>query len=109
MRKVLLVGGDLMAGARIEGAARHAGLEFQSVGDDRLDKALSEDVALVVLDLDSGAERALELLPHGTGPEVVGYFSHVDAELGRRAEAAGCKVMPRGRFWRTLPDLLASL
>ena len=109
-RTVLLVGADLMARARVDEAARRAGHAVRSVTADGLRDALeAEDVAVVVVDLDRAGVDALEMLPGPPARRMVGFYSHIDADLGRRAETAGCEAIPRGRFWRTLPELLASL
>ena len=111
---VLLIGGDLMARARLESAARAVGAELVTAAHDRLESALEEHRAsIVVVDLDGGGERALAALQRararGLLPErVVGYFSHVDAQLGEAARAAGCETFPRGRFWRSLADILGA-
>ncbi len=111
-RTVLLVGGDLMARARLEAAAREAGAELVIASRETLEAELVENrPAMVVLDLDAGGDRLLAALgrarARGLVPErVVGYFSHVDAALGQAAGAAGCEAMPRGRFWRSLAELL---
>ena len=39
---------------------------------------------------------------------VVAFFSHVNAERGDKARAAGCRVLTRGSFVTELPGLLAS-
>ena len=110
--RLVLVGGDLMARSRLEDAARRAGLEFAHVAAHSPALDVAEDrSALIVVDLDSvGSEGlgALEGLGHGDELlRVIGYFSHVDAELGEAARRAGVETYPRGRFWRTLPDLIA--
>ncbi|CAN5573844.1 hypothetical protein BH24ACT26_BH24ACT26_21840 [soil metagenome] len=69
---------------------------------------------ILVLDLDQGGEASLEELVAANAadlapPRVIGFFSHVDDELGRAARAAGCEALPRGRFWRTLPELLGAV
>ena len=111
-RTVLLVGGDLMARARLEAAAREAGVELVTASQETLETALLENrPAMVVLDLDDGGDGVLAALDRARArdlvPErVVGYFSHVDAALGQAAGAAGCEAMPRGRFWRSLAEIL---
>lgn len=109
---VVLVGGDLMARARLEAAARHAGAEVTTIGLEDLESSLEERATnLVVIDLDEGRDAALEVVAAArargliTG-RVVGYFSHIDEALGEAARQAGCEAVPRGRFWRTVPDLL---
>jgi hypothetical protein len=59
---------------------------------------------LVVVDL--SRPGVLEALPDLPG-HVVGFAPHVDAELLARAAAAGCaEVLPRSRFFATLPARL---
>ncbi|MFN2491139.1 MAG: hypothetical protein ABR529_15700 [Actinomycetota bacterium] len=113
-RSALLVGGDLMARARLEAAASAAGVALHTASPEGLGEALRAAPARwLILDLDQGRRAALDALVRaradGLVPErVVGYFSHVDEELGRAARAAGCEALPRGRFWRTLPELFGA-
>lgn len=113
MRTVLLVGGDLSAKARLEAAAAVAKMELRLATFGGMTAALSASKpAVLVLDLDEGREGVLaELMAagaEGLTPDLVfGYFSHVDEDLGEAARAAGCEPVPRGRFWRTLPDILS--
>jgi hypothetical protein len=112
-RSIAIVGGDLMARSRIESAAAALSLEVQRLSQGDLE-SLEEppDVAVVVLDLDSGGASLIDAwssLAGDAGPRAVGYFSHVDANLGDHARSNGVEAMPRGRFWRSLPELLAAL
>jgi DNA-binding NarL/FixJ family response regulator len=111
-RSVLLVGSDLMARERIRSAAAHLEMKARNASPDQLIAALrDEPVDILVLDLDEGRDdvlaeleqaRAAGLTPH----RVIGYFSHVDRDLGAAAENAGCEAIRRGRFWAELPVLL---
>lgn len=111
-RTVVVVGADLMATARLDQAAAGAGATLVSRSAAELCDVLASRVAdLVVLDLDRGGpDLVAELarcLPQAP-TRVVGFFSHVDGPLGDAARAAGCEAFPRGRFWRTLPDILSA-
>jgi hypothetical protein len=112
MATVLLVGGDLSAKARLEAATAVAKMELRLARFGGMGAALSSSKpAVLVLDLDDGREGVLEELAaarsEGLVPAAVfGYLSHVDESLAEAARKAGCEPMPRGRFWRTLPDLL---
>jgi DNA-binding response OmpR family regulator len=113
-RRALLVGADLMARARVEQAAAAAGYSLATIPAGGFGDALRAHAPdLVILDLDAGGRAVLGGLQHAraqgavTG-RVVGFFSHVDAELGDAARAAGCDAMPRGRFWRALSDIFTS-
>jgi hypothetical protein len=113
-RVVLLVGGDLMARERIASTAAHAGAELAMVAAGGLGAAVAgDDPDLIVIDLDAGGEGVLEELrslnaEDLAGREVLGYFSHVNVALGEAAERAGCRAIRRGRFWSSLPEILAS-
>ena len=106
---------DLMFLSRIREAAKGAAVEVKAVrtAADAV-RAARDGARLVILDLDSPrlpaaatlatlrAEAALVGLP------VVGFFSHVQAERGREALAAGCTtVLPRSAFVQKLEGLLA--
>jgi len=110
---IAVVGGDLMARSRIEAAATASSVDVQRLSQDELG-ALEEapEVDLVVLDLDSGGRALIDTwtsLAGESGPRAVGYFSHVDAGLGDHARSNGVEAIPRGRFWRTLEEILAAL
>jgi len=109
---VLLIGGDLMAKARVEAASKRAGAELVTAPSHDLDGALSRTrPELLILDLDSGGAGLLDdlkgALAKGLPPgRVVGFYSHIDDELRRGALEAGCTPLPRGRFWRELGDTI---
>ena len=111
---VLFVGSDLNALARIEAACAASGLELRRIALEGLVEAVAARPPVAVLiDLDeahSAAEqvRRAGLLDPGS-PPVLGFFSHVDIETGRKASEAGITAIPRGRFWRELPETIASL
>jgi len=112
-RTIAVVGGDLMARSRIEAAAAANSLEVERLSPNDLESLETRpDVALVVLDLDSGGLSLVDTwasLEGESGPRVVGYFSHVDVALGDHARSKGVEALPRGRFWRTLEEMLAAL
>ena len=113
-RSVLLAGSDLMARERIRSAAAHLEMASHSVTPaELLDALRRQRPDVLVLDLDEGRESLLAELEtarsEGLAPaRVLGFYSHVDAELGRAAERADCKAVRRGRFWASLGDLLAA-
>ena len=112
---IVLVDADLSARARIDAAARRRGFELVTCTGAGLEDTLERmRAAAVVVDLDSGgtaalaaveAARRVDLLP----VRVVGFFSHVDADLGRAARAAGIEALPRGRFWSGLDELFEGI
>jgi hypothetical protein len=113
MKTVLIIGGDLMARARIDEAAAAASLSVERMGLDALGSLTEVPSAdLVILDLDSGGRDLVDswtALARDSGPRAVGYFSHVDSDLGDHARARGIEAIPRGRFWRSLEATLTNL
>jgi DNA-binding NarL/FixJ family response regulator len=110
-RGALLVGGDLLAQGRLRAAADELGVILHTTTAKSMRARLAAvEPDVLILDLDSeaavleglAAARAEELVPQ----RVVGYFSHVNEALGEAARRAGVEAVPRGRFWRTLPDHL---
>ncbi len=110
--RIFLASGDLQARARVGAAAERIGAEVvegAAVGfADRLER-----IDILVLDLDAGRDEALaEIAPLAVDgrspPRIIGFYSHVDAELAAAASAAGVEVVRRGRFWRELEKVLAS-
>ena len=113
-KKVLAVVGDLMFTVKINEAARRSGLQVDFVKSekDALEKA-KEQPLLVILDLNSGAVQPLKLIAKLKGSaetkaiSVLGFISHLDAELKQKAQEAGCDmVMARSAFSQNLPMIL---
>lgn len=115
VRLVALVD-DLMFLSRIREAAAGPGTEVKAVRNAvALIEACRDAPALVLADLDSprlraaDAIRALRADPVGSGLQVIGFVSHVNAAGAQDAIAAGAsKVMARGAFVRELPALIAA-
>jgi hypothetical protein len=102
--RVVAVAPDLLLGSKVEAMLSAAGHEVT------LSAALSEapldGAELIVADLDSESPAAL-VRP---GIPVLGYYSHVNAETKRAADAAGIDLaVPRSRLARELPKLAAKL
>ena len=96
MARVALLCPDLLFGSNVEGALRAAGHEVDRFDTPAAAQAPSYDV--LVVDLNA---------PEYDGPAVsaqvpsVGFYSHVDQDTRRRAEAAGFSVVvPRSRMAR---------
>ena len=104
MARVVSVADDLMLASRVDAtltAAGHHVILARSPQEATLDQA-----ELIVADLDAASPEALA----GLGVPVLGYYSHVDAETRKRAEAAGVDlVVPRSRMSRELPALVERL
>jgi hypothetical protein len=104
MARVLAVVPDLMLGSRVGESLGSAGHEVTVAAS--LPEVLSPGVELVVADLDVADPEAVA----GLGPPVLGFYSHVEVETRRRAEAAGVDlVVPRSRMARELPELVERL
>lgn len=102
MAKVLAVVGDLMLASRVEEGLRAAGHEVSTA------PTLPDpvDADLIVCDLDSADIEAVAAAPVPS----LGFYSHVDAETKRTAEAAGItRAVPRSRMARELPELVTKL
>ncbi len=103
MARVLALVADLMLASRVEGSLTAAGHEVTVRGEPGAD---ASGFDLIVSDLDLVDVEGVAAI----GPPTIGFYSHVDVETRRRAEAAGfVLVVPRSRMARDLPDLVAGL
>lgn len=104
MARVVAVAPDLLLGSKVEamlGAAGHEVTLSPTLAEAPLDEA-----ELIVADLDSESPEALV----GLGIPVLGYYSHVEVETKRAADAAGIDLaVPRSRLVRELPQLVDQL
>lgn len=104
MARVLSIATDLMLSSRVAESLGAAGHEVATSAS--LQGASLEGVELVVADLDVENPEALV----GLGVPVLGYYSHVDVDTRKVAEAAGVDlVVPRSRMARELPALAERL
>ena len=108
---------DLMFTVKIKEAAKRAGLEavFVTSQENALLQA-RESPALLILDLNFAAGAPLDLIRKlkeneatATVP-LLGFVSHVEADLIQAARANGCdRVMARSAFSQNLPTILGEL
>ncbi len=104
MARVVAIAADLLLGSKVESMLVAAGHEVTL--SPSLAEAPLEDAELIVADLDAESPEALVV----TDIPVLGYYSHVNVETRRAAEAAGIALaVPRSRMARELPDLAAKL
>jgi hypothetical protein len=104
MARVVAVTPDLLLGSKVEAMLGAAGHEVRLCAS--LAAAGAEEADLLVADLDTEDAEALV----ATGVPVLGYYSHVEVETRRAAEAAGVLVIvPRSRMVRELPELAESV
>lgn len=95
MARVALVCPDLLFGSKVEGALRAAGHEVVH----------GTDGDVVVVDLTQG-----EVPPPPEGAPTLGFYSHVEQDTRRAAEAAGYDlVVPRSRMNREAAALVERL
>lgn len=106
---------DLFFTVKIHEAAKRAGLpiEFLKSEIDVLLRAKTTQPALIIIDLNFGGIDALKLVrelkadAETKGISLLGYLSHVQGELKRKAQEAGCDtVVPRSAFSQSLPQIL---
>jgi hypothetical protein len=103
MATVALLCPDLLFGSKVAGALRAAGHDVQLVPEPQA----AGHAELLVIDLTSDAERRLEGLPK---LPTLAFYSHVEQDVRRRAEAAGVtKVVPRSRMAREGAQLVESM
>jgi hypothetical protein len=102
--RVVAVVEDLLLASRVQEGLTAAGHEVAVTPS--LQEADLDGVELLVADLELENPEALV----GLGAPVLGFYSHVDADLKRTAEAAGVDLaVPRSRMARELPELAERL
>jgi ActR/RegA family two-component response regulator len=113
-KKVVAVLSDLMFTVKIQEAAKRAGLEaiFARSKQDALAKA-KELPAMVILDLNHAEASPLQVIEELKASadtskiDLLGYVSHVQADLKQAAQQKGCDtVMARSAFSQNLPTIL---
>ncbi len=101
MARILAISDDLMFGSKVQATLTAAGHEVTLVP--ALADAVAEQPDLVVADLDAGRPEDLMSL----GAPVLGYYSHVNVETRKAADAAGIdRAVPRSRMAREMPELV---
>jgi hypothetical protein len=104
LARVLSISNDLMLGSKVQETLKAAGHEVVSSAS--IEETSWDGIDLIVADLDAGNPEALV----GLGMPVLGYYSHVDVETKKTADAAGVDLaVPRSRMARELPDLVKRL
>jgi CheY-like chemotaxis protein len=113
-RRVVVAVDDLIFAAKIRTTATHLGVEviFSRSPEELIEAVRQSTPALVIVDLHlqrydpfSIAQSLREVVEFP--PPLVGFFSHIQTELQRRAEEAGYhRVLPRSAFTKRLPEIL---
>jgi len=105
---------DLFFTVKINEAAKRAGLPvtFVKSETDALQKA-AERPAVIIVDLNCASVDVLKLIRELKADDrtkqisLIGYVSHVQAELKQKAQEAGCDmVLARSAFSQNLPQIL---
>ena len=107
-KTVLAVVDDMFFKAKIRAVAEAVGaqISFPRTKETLLEKAPQAD--LVIVDLQNQKIDPLDLPSELGAVRLLGFFSHVEVELQRRAVAAGYEqVVPRSVFARDLADILS--
>jgi|HubBroStandDraft_2_1064218.scaffolds.fasta_scaffold1227152_1 PleD family two-component response regulator len=114
MKKVLAVMSDLFFSAKINDAAKKLGMTAVFVKDNAvaLDQ-LKLNPALVIFDLNCTSADPFELIkamkenPATASIGTVGFISHVQTDMKRKAQDIGCDtVVARSVFAQNLPAIL---
>ena len=106
---VIAVVDDMFFAAKIRAVAEAVGVEisFPRSREALVEKA--REARLILVDLHNQRMDPLELARELSGIKLIGFFSHVEVELQRKAVAAGFdQVLPRSAFVRDLPKILAA-
>ncbi len=112
-KRVLAVVSDLFFSVKLTEAAKRAGLalEFVKESKDVLEKA-KDKPSLIIFDLNFESAQALNLIGKLKGSaatkgiSLIGYLSHVQAELKQQAQEAGCDmVLARSAFSQNMPQI----
>lgn len=114
--RVSVVVDDMFFAAKINGAASAAGRRVERV---RSRLHLEQDItasppSLLIVDLNSERLDPLETIeyfksqPALSAVPIVGFVSHVQTDLIRRAQLAGCDyVLPRSAFTQLLSEIVS--
>ena len=113
-QKIVAVLNDLMFTVKIQEAAKRAGFEvvFVKSQEDAIAQARLNP-AVIILDLNTAAVNPLDVIAQlksddeTRGISLLGYVSHVQADLKHAAQEKGCDtVIARSAFSQNLPTIL---
>ncbi len=103
---ILVLVKDLLFATKIGATARAEGIAIKLIRDPA--KLFVETADRLIVDLNQdGALEAAVAWQNQTPREIIGFVSHVDADLIKRARTLGIdRILPRSRFVEIIPDLL---
>lgn len=114
-RKMMAVVSDLFFTVKINDAAKKAAMqtEFLLEPDNVLARVAEHKPALIILDLNFDAANPLQLIQQLKGDanlksiNLIGYLSHIQADLKQKAQEAGCDmVMAKSAFSQNIQQIL---
>jgi CheY-like chemotaxis protein len=105
---------DLIFQSKITGVAAHLGIRVQIVRSSPAALAAVSGAAGMLVDLSANEAETIDLITHVRQGNpflpIVGFFPHVEADLARRARAAGAtRVLPRSQFTENLAEILLEM
>jgi len=112
-KRVLAVVSDLFFSVKLTEAAKRSGLALEFVKEPKavIEKA-QEKPSLIIFDLNFEAAQPLKVISklksksETKGISLIGYLSHIQAELKQQAQEAGCDmVMARSALSQNLPQI----
>ena len=111
---VIIAVDDLIFLSKIQAASREAGVSIEIMATpDEVEKKLQGRQSMLIVDLNAEKFSPLELIDRvrksstSADTKIVGFFSHMQMELKKRAERLGCDlVLPKSRFIVELASLL---
>jgi DNA-binding NarL/FixJ family response regulator len=113
--RVAILVDDMFFAAKINGAAAECGRSIERVKSrEQLEALIANPPALVIVDLNSDRIDPLEAIrffksrSELSSAPVVSFVSHVQTDLIRAAQAAGCDlVLPRSAFTQMLVEIVS--
>lgn len=114
-RKMMAVVSDLFFTVKINDAAKRAAMqtEFLLEPSQVMARVAEHQPALIILDLNFDAANPLQLIQQLKADanlksiNLIGYLSHIQAELKQKAQEAGCDmVMAKSAFSQNIQQIL---
>jgi CheY-like chemotaxis protein len=113
--RVAILVDDMFFAAKINSAASVCDRQIERIRSrEQLEGLVGKPPAMVIIDLNSDRLDPLETIeflksrPELSAVPLVGFVSHVQTELIRGAQAAGCDhVLPRSAFTQMLLDIVS--
>jgi PleD family two-component response regulator len=112
-KRVLAVVSDLFFSVKLTDAAKRSGLALEFIKEPKelMEKA-QERPSLIIFDLNFESVQPLKLIAklkgksETKGISLIGYLSHIQADLKMQAQEAGCDmVLARSAFSQNLPQI----